>query len=94
MSEAKLKKIYLQNDVDVRKEINNIANQIYTTYLPLIEEEINIKSVEFLNSEGFKKSVSAELELNKKKLSCKALKKFQEFEIHIPNNFWKICMKK
>lgn len=86
-AEAKLKKIYLESGLDIRKEIKKIANQLYKTYIPAIEDEINIRLSEFENSDRFKQALKAENELNKRKLSCKSLKKYQEFEIHIGNTF-------
>lgn len=84
-NEADKQKFYLLASSNMRKPIANLANEIYKTYIPIIEEEIENKVNFFLESEKFKKSVEAENEINKKKLSCKSLKKFQEFEININN---------
>lgn len=78
-------KFYLSANKDMRKSITQLANDIYATFLPVIDEEIENKINNFINSEKFKNSVKAENSINKKKLSCKSLKKFQEFEIGINN---------
>lgn len=78
-------KFYLSANKDMRKSITQLANDIYATFLPVIDEEIENKVNNFINSEKFKNSVKAENSINKKKLSCKSLKKFQEFEIGINN---------
>lgn len=87
--EAKIKKIYFKSGENVRKKIDEISQELYKTYLPIIEEEIDIRLNEFLNSEKFKKAVKAENDLIKKKLNYKSLKKYQEFEININNTFLK-----
>lgn len=82
---ANREKFYLSASKNMRKPISELAKNIYETYIPIIEEEIDNKTNIFLESEKFKKAVEAEIAINKKKLSCKSLKKFQEFEIGINN---------
>lgn len=84
--DADKQKFYLSSAKNMRKPISELAKDIYKTYLPIIDIEIENKVNIFLESEQFKKAVEAEISVNKKKLSCKSLKKFQEFEIGISNS--------
>lgn len=83
--EAKKNKFYLADNGNMRKPIAEFTNEIYQTYLPIIEEEIKGKVSSFINSEKYDKAIESEKAVNKKKISCKSLKKFQEFEIGISN---------
>lgn len=84
--EADKQKFYLSSAKNMRKPISELAKDIYKTYIPIIDIEIENKVNDFLESEKFRKAVEAETTINKKKLSCKSLKKFQEFEIGISNS--------
>lgn len=85
-NEADKQKFYLSATNNMRKSISDLAKEIYKTYIPIVEEEIENKVNLFLESNKFEKAVIAETEINKKKISCKSLKKFQEFEIGINNS--------
>lgn len=85
LEEARQNKFYLKSSKNMRKPITELANDIYQTYLPIIEEEINSKIESFIGSEKYIKAINSETAINKKKVSCKSLKKFQEFEIGINN---------
>lgn len=82
-TEAEQQKYCLSATSNMRKSISILAQDIFKTYLPIIEEEINAKVERFKQSDKFQKAIQAELKVNKKKISCKSLKKFQEFEIGI-----------
>lgn len=84
--EAERQKYCLTATNNMRKSISALAQDIFKTYLPIIEEEINAKLEKFRQSDKFQKAIQAELKVNKKKISCKSLKKFQEFEIGINNS--------
>lgn len=83
--EAEKEKYCLSAEGNVRNTINDLAKDIYQTYLPVIEEEIESKIEVFKNSDKFKKAIQTEKIISKKKISCKSLKKYQEFEIGINN---------
>lgn len=83
--EARSKKIYLESGGDMRKKISELAKQIYKTYSPIIETEIEEKVTSFINSDKFKLAVEAEKSI--KKLNYKSLKKYQEFKISVGNGF-------
>lgn len=84
--EAERQKYCLTATNNMRKSISALAQDIFKTYLPIIEEEINAKLEKFRQSDKFQKAIQAELKVNKKKISCKSLKKFQEFEIGVNNS--------
>jgi len=84
--EAERQKYCLTATNNMRKSISALAQDIFKTYLPIIEEEINTKLEKFRQSDKFQKAIQAELKVNKKKISCKSLKKFQEFEIGVNNS--------
>jgi len=83
--EARQSKFYLEASGNMRKPISDFANKIYQTYIPIIDEEIENKVNLFIGSEKYNKAIESEIAVNKKKISCKSLKKFQEFEIGINN---------
>ena len=82
-NEAKEQKFCLKASGNMRKPISELAKDIYHTYMPIIQEEIEIKVNQFLESKQFKKNIELERKIDKKKVSCKSLKKFKEFEIGI-----------
>lgn len=85
LNEAEKQKYCLSATKNMRKSINDLAKDIYQTYLPIIEEEVENRVEKFKNSDRFQKAIQAEKLINKKKISCKSLKKYQEFEIGINN---------
>lgn len=87
LKEAKEKKIYLDSSQNMRKNINEIAKNIYETYLPIIEQETSMKIEEFVLSEEFQKAILNEEKLSKRSLSYKNLKQYKKFPINIPSSF-------
>lgn len=86
-NEAVSRKIYLETNENNRKNIQELAKQIYKTYEHIINTEIDIKLNEFLSSQRFKESVDKEIDLQNKKLSYKSLKRYQDLKIGIDKKF-------
>lgn len=84
--EAKKNKFQLSDKGNMRDSINDFAKDIYQTYLPIIQEEIENKVNTFKESDEYKNAILAEINVSKKKVNCRSLKKFQEFEISIGND--------
>lgn len=88
--EARSKKIYFSSKDNINQKVKELSAQIYQTYLPIIEKEIDVELSEFLKSDKFTESVKNERNLSKKKLTFKSLKKYQDFKINIDNNFLQV----
>ena len=84
--EAKKNKFQLSASGNMRNIMNEFAKDIYKTYLPIIQNEIDEKVKIFQESDDYQNAILAEMNVNKKKISCRSLKKFQEFEINIKND--------
>ena len=84
--EARKNKFQLSDKGNMRKSINDFAKDIYKTYFPIIQEEIEERVNTFKESDEYKNAIIAEMNVDKKKISCRSLKKFQEFEINIGND--------
>ena len=84
--EAKKNKFQLFDEGNMRDSVNEFAKDIYKTYLPVINEEIEERVNSFKESDEYQDAIRAEMSVNKKKLSCRSLKRFQEFEIGISSN--------
>lgn len=82
-NEARAQKFCLPAKKDVGTRVEDLAKDIYESYIPVMLEEIEIKVNEFYNSYQFKKNVENEKKINKKKVSYKSLKRFQELKIGI-----------
>lgn len=85
--EAKNKKFYLEKKSNTPENIAKIQKEIYANYSEIIESEIEIRVEQFVNSEKFKKSIESQSKLEKRKLSYKNLKQYQDFTINILQSF-------
>lgn len=85
--EAKAKKIYFDPKEDLAKQFQEVQSEIYKKYKPIIEDEIKIKLEDFIDSERYEKAIENEINLSKRKLSYKILKRYQQFNINIHKKF-------
>lgn len=86
LNEAMASKMYLDKE-DNSRQLGFLKRQIYQTYMPIIDEEINYRLNEILNSPRFDKAVEAEKALGKKTLHYKSLRRYQQQPIHITDDF-------
>ena len=85
-NEALASKMYLDKE-DNTRQFGILKRQIYRTYMPIIDEEINYRLNEILKSPRFEQAVKAEIALNKKTLHYKSLRRYQSHPIHISSEF-------
>lgn len=87
--EAENKRIYLANK-NVQQQLKKIESEIYQSYMPVMETEVEIRIQEAIESPRFQKAVEKQKEFLKKRLSFKQLKDYQACPINIPLRFLEI----